>query len=322
VSLTEKLQPLFIIIAISVGLALGQIKWVAENALSFVVPSLTVMLYGVFLNIPFDRLGNAFQNYKVTGLSLGINFLWTPVFAWGLGAIFLRDSPDLWVGLIMLMVTPCTDWYLIFTGIAKGNVALATALLPWNLILQVVLLPIYLVVFAGTLVDINAIILLESVMLVLAVPMLLALATKWLLPRWVGFWRQIPLKIAAGQTLLLCLAIAAMFASQGLIVIQRPDLLLKMLVPILIFFSINFWSSQIIARLGNFSYEEFACFSCTTLARNSPISLAIATSAFPERPLVALALVIGALIELPVMVLVSQFLLVLRRRRYSTRQGS
>jgi ACR3 family arsenite efflux pump ArsB len=314
-SLTEKLQSLSVITSILIGLLLGQIKWVSENALYFVVPSLMVMLYGVFLNIPLHRLGNAFQNYKVTGLSLGMNFLWTPVFTWGLGAIFLRNFPDLWVGLIMLMVTPCTDWYLIFTGIAKGNVVLATALLPWNLILQVILLPIYLLVFAGTLVHIYATILLESVVLVLAVPILLALVARWLIPRLTGFWHQIPLKIAAGQTLFLCLAIAAMFASQGQILMQRPDLLLKMLLPVLVFFGINFWLGQIIGHLSNFSYEESACFSCTTLARNSPISLAIATSAFPERPLIGLALVIGSLIELPVMVLVSQLLLVLRRKK-------
>ncbi|MEP0776847.1 hypothetical protein NDI39_04360 [Microcoleus sp. ZQ-A2] len=105
-SLTEKLQSVFVIIAILLGLILGQIKWVEENAVSLIVPSLMVMLYGVFLNIPLNRLGQAFQNYKMTGLILGMNFLWTPVFVWGLGAIFLRDSPDLWVGLIMLMVTP------------------------------------------------------------------------------------------------------------------------------------------------------------------------------------------------------------------------
>ncbi|MDZ8052438.1 MAG: bile acid:sodium symporter [Aulosira sp. ZfuCHP01] len=313
-SLTEKLQSVFVIIAILIGLILGQIKWVEENAVSVIVPSLMVMLYGVFLNIPLDRLGQAFQNYKMTGLILGINFLWTPVFVWGLGAIFLRDSPDLWIGLIMLMVTPCTDWYLIFTGIAKGNVALATSFLPWNMILQVVLLPVYLLVFVGKLVQINAAIFLESIVLVLAVPMLLALIAKWLIPKVNGFWREIPLKIAAGQTLFLCLAITAVFASQGQTLIQRPDVLLKMLLPILIFYGITFCLAQVIARLGNFSYEDFACLSCTTLARNSPLALAIATSVFPDRPLITLVLAIEPLIELPIMVLVSQLLLFLRRR--------
>ena len=313
-SLTEKLQSVFVIIAILIGLVLGQIRWVEENALSLIVPTLMVMLYGVFLNIPLNRLGQAFQNYKMTGLVLGINFLWTPVFVWGLGAIFLRDSPDLWVGLIMLMVTPCTDWYLIFTGIAKGNVALATAFLPWNMILQVVLLPVYLLVFVGKLVQIDTAIFLESIVLVLVVPMLLAFIAKWLIPKVNGFWREIPLKLAAGQTLFLCLAITAVFASQGQTLIQRPDVLLKMLPPILIFYGITFLLTQVISRLGNFSYEDFACFSCTTLARNSPLALAIATSVFPDRPLITLVLAIEPLIELPIMVLVSQLLLFMRRR--------
>jgi ACR3 family arsenite transporter len=88
-----------------------------------------------------------------------------------------------------------------------------------------------------------------------------------------------------------------------------------MLIPVLIFFCINFWLGQLIGRLAHFSYEEVACFNCTTLARNSPVSLAIATSAFSEQPLIALALVIGALIELPVLFVVSQVLLLLRPKK-------
>lgn len=311
---TEKFQSLLVIAAIFMGLGLGQISWFSENAVYLIVPSLMVMLYGAFLNIPVHRLSNAFQNYQVTGLSLAVNFLWTPIFAWGLGAIFLRDSPDLRVGLIMLMVTPCTDWYIIFTNIAKGDVALATALLPLNLILQVILLPIYLILFAGTLVNINVVILLESVVLVLVFPLLLALFSQRLIQVRNSIWQKIILKIAANQTVFLAVAIAAMFASQGQILMQRPDLLLKMLIPVLIFFGVNFCLGQLIGHLAKFSYEEIACFNCTTLARNSPIALAIATSTFRERPLIALALVIGPLIELPVMVIISQSLLRLRPR--------
>jgi ACR3 family arsenite efflux pump ArsB len=301
--------------AIFMGLTLGQVAWFSKNAIYWIVPSLMVMLYGIFLNISLTRLTTAFQNYKVTGLSLGINFLWTPILAWGLGAIFLRDIPDIWVGLIMLMVTPCTDWYLIFTSIAQGDVALATALLPWNLLLQVILLPVYLLIFADKLVNINAVILLESVVFVLFVPMLLAFISKRLIQPANRAWHRFILKIAANQLLFLYVAIAAMFASQGKILIERPELLLKMLIPVLMFFSINFWLGQLIGRLAHFSYEEVACFNCTTLARNSPISLAIATSAFPEQPLIALALVIGALIELPVLFVVSQILLLLRPKK-------
>lgn len=300
--------------AIAIGLGLGQVEWIAERAVYWVVPCLMVMLYGVFFHLPRQQLQVAWRSYKVTALSLGMNFLWTPLFAWGLGAIFLQDAPDLWVGLIMLMVTPCTDWYLVFTSIARGNVALANALLPWNLVLQIVLLPIYLLIFAGTLVHIDVAILLESVVLVLVVPWLLASISRWWMRQGKGWGQRVLLRIAAAQGLFLGLSIAAMFASQGQILVQRPELLLKMLIPVLVFFGVNFWLGQAIGSWARLSYEEMACLNCTTLARNSPISLAIATSAFPDRPLISLALVIGPLIELPVMVLISQVLLVLRRR--------
>src|SRR5690625_6067806 len=112
------------------------------------------MLYGLFLTIPLHQLKRAFLNIKFLGANTIINFIWTPVIAWGLGSIFLADYPALWIGFIMLMVTPCADWYLAFTGIAKGNVSLSTSVLPINLILQVVLLPVYLFIFFGTFVSI------------------------------------------------------------------------------------------------------------------------------------------------------------------------
>jgi arsenite transporter len=91
-------------------------------------------------------------------------------------------------------------------------------------------------------------------------------------------------------------------------------MLLKMWPAIFIFYGITFLLAQVISRFGNFSYEDFACFSCITLARNSPLALAIATSVFPNRPLITLVLAIEPLIELPIMVLVSQLLLFMRRR--------
>jgi len=112
-----------------------------------------VMLFAAFVGIPLSHLREAFGNRRVVGSSLLVNFVWSPLLAVGLGAVFLRDQPALWVGLIMLLVTPCTDWYLVFTDIADGDVPLATSVLPYNLVLQLVLLPVYLYAFAGTLVD-------------------------------------------------------------------------------------------------------------------------------------------------------------------------
>lgn len=146
-STLEKIQTFIILAAVIFGVILGQFNMIHMHSEKFIVPFLFLMLYGLFLSIPLNDIKNGFRNLKFAGTSLGINFIWTPFLAWGLGALFLSDHPALWVGFIMLMVTPCTDWYLIFTEIAKGNVALSTSILPVNLILQVLLLPIYLFIF-------------------------------------------------------------------------------------------------------------------------------------------------------------------------------
>jgi len=103
-----------------------------------------------------------------------------------------------------------------------------------------------------------------------------------------------------------------MFASQGEQLIQNPLILLKLLTPILLFFVIVFVVGQMVGRYLGFSYEDTASLNLTTLARNSPIVLAIALTAFPEKPLIALALVIGPLIELPVLGIISHTLLRIR----------
>lgn len=318
-TLFERLQSLFILIAVALGLFLGQFYWFSVNGASLITQFLMVMLFGVFVQIPLHHLGRALKDYKFTGLSLGMNFIWTPVLAYVLGFLFLREAPDLWVGLIMLMVTPCTDWYIVFTNIACGNVPLATVQLPWKLLLQLLLLPFYLLILAGALVAINTGLLLSSIVKVLVIPLLLAFLFRQLsLSLNKGTWleEKVLPKVSIGQFIFLALAITAMFASQGGTLLQNPIIVLQLLPPILLFYIINFAIGQGIGRVLKFSYENVVCFNFTTLARNSPLSLAIALTAFPDRPLIALALVIGPLIELPTLTLIAQLLLFIRKKGF------
>lgn len=174
----EKYSWLFMIMAIFLGIFLGRVDYVAEGASLLIVPFLMVMLFGVFLQTPFGSLKAGFKNVKVAGLSFLINFVWTPLLAFTLSFLFFRDSPDVFVALIMDMVTPCTDWYLVFTGIAGGHLAFSTALLPWNLLLQLILMPIYLFIFAGTVVDIQPYIFLQSFFRVLIIPFIIAVIVR------------------------------------------------------------------------------------------------------------------------------------------------
>ncbi|ADE36566.1 arsenic resistance protein [Methanohalophilus mahii] len=312
----EKYQSFFILGSVIAGLILGQNTTVRNYAASFIVPFLMIMLYGIFLQVPLNQLRNSFKNWKFASVSGGINFIFNPLLAFVLGFIFLRDVPALWIGFIMLMVTPCTDWYLLFTGIARGNVPLSASILPMNLILQLILLPVYLLIFAGTIATIDIGILFESVLLVLFVPFLMSPITKKTIPILKGeYWleKRIFPKLDHLQFSFLNLAIISMFASQGEQLVQNPLILLKLILPVLLFFVIVFITGQIVGRYLNFSYQDTASLNLTTLARNSPIVLAIALTAFPEEPFIALALVIGPLIELPVLGIISHALLWIRK---------
>lgn len=316
----NRYQSFIIVLAVIAGLLAGQVETVASVARYVIVPFLMLMLFGLFLNIPINDLLKSFSNLKFFSANLAINFLWTPVFAWVLGYLFLQDHLSLWIGFVMLMITPCTDWYLIFTGVAKGNTTLSASVLPLNLILQVILLPVFLLLFFGASGSVNPTFLFESIGLVLIVPFSAAQTTKYLLYR---FQQTIFLEtkllpfFEVSQVLFLGLAIMAMFASQGDYLLQNIETVLILLIPLMIFFAVNFLVSRFASYLLQFDYKDSVSLNLTTLARNSPIALAIALTAFPDNPLVALALIIGPLIELPVLALVAQILLKMKGRNPS-----
>lgn len=306
----EKLQTFIIMAAVVIGIVLGQIPIISAYSSAFILPFLLVMLYGLFLSVPLHKVKEAFTHAQFFTASTLINFVSTPILAWVIGAIFLSDHPALWLGFILLMVTPCTDWYLVFTGIAKGNVPLATSILPVNLVLQVVLLPVYLLIFAGSLEMISLSTLAESLLLVFVLPFSLAVLTRWILAK-----RQLLLQkkvipfFSSAQILFLSLAVVAMFASQGIYLLENIEVMYILLLPILLFFIVNYGLGKLVAvRLG-MSYEDSVSLRYTIIARNSPVALAIVITAFPDQPLIALALIIGPLIELPVLALIAQALL-------------
>jgi arsenite transporter len=126
--------------------------------------------------------------------------------------------------------------------------------------------------------------------------------------------RLLPM-VQPGQIMLLALAIVAVFASEGQSIARNPQVLLHLLPPLVIFFAGNLLLAFVVSTWLRSSYENFASLSYTILARNSPIALAIALVAFPDEPLVAIALVVGPLIELPVLALISQILLWIGREK-------
>jgi ACR3 family arsenite efflux pump ArsB len=300
----SKVQPVFIIFAAFLGIFFGKINTNVEQISGGLIGIfLVIMLFFTFLGIDIKDITKSFTNLKFSVSALIINFLWTPVFSFLLAVIFLPKEAGLRIGFIMLMVTPCTDWYLIFTGMANGNVILGSSILPLNLILQIVLLPVYLLVFMGQSVSIDIKIIGQSIIFVLLIPLISANALKASAKKakLEKYLNGITGKSDDIQFVLLCLAIISMFASQGSVLLANLNVFIKLLPPLLVFFAINFFLALRVGKKLKFDFQSIVPLIFTTSARNSPISLAIAIITFPSEPVISLVLVMGPLIELPVL---------------------
>ena len=300
----SKLQPVFIVLAAITGIITGKLFPGAERyAGACIELFLMIMLFFVFLAVDIRDISRTFRDVRFSAAALAINFVWTPLFVFALTKIFLPESADLQIGFIMLMVTPCTDWYLIFTGLAGGNVTLGASVLPLNLILQILLLPVYLLLFMGKAVPFDPAVILKSVVLVLAVPLLVSNTVKFLAGR-AGAGRLLARVTAASdavQFVLLCLAVVSMFASQGVLLLDNLSVFVTLLLPLLLFFAAVFLLSCAVGKILKLPFRDTIPLLFTASARNSPVSLAIAAITFPERPVISLVLVMGPLIELPVL---------------------
>ncbi len=322
----DRIQPFLLLSAIVVGLVLSNVApTLAANLTPLVTAGVFLVIYFIMLGVSTQGVMHAFARWKPVSLAIGINFLITPLIAWTLGYLFLQNDPDIWVGLILYLVTPCIGWYLVFTELAKGDVELGVSILFWNVVLQIVLLPVYMALLVGTVVHIEIADMLRSVITFLVLPLALAAATRWLLGRF-----AISVEVAAKKVALpylkaitLMIVIAAMFASQGAVLFENPSVVLKMILPGVAFFVIALLMAIVAARLFRLSYPEFALLAFTTTARNSEASLAIAVTAFAS-PLVALTVVIGPSIELPVLILFLRIVLSMQQKTWfsNTHEGS
>ena len=302
----EKLEPAILIFAIILGLVFSNVKILSNNIGNLINLFLCIMLYGIFLEVPLKDLKKSFKNIKFSSASIIINFIWTPLFGYFLGNLFLNGNIDIFIGFFMLILTPCTDWYLVFTKMAKGDMNLSLSILPINLILQIILLPVYLIIFFSSNNAMNYSNLAYSLIIVIVIPFLLAQITKLVLN---AKSNEISNFFSNYQIVFLSLAVFGIFSNQGNLLFENLNSVLTIFIPLIAFFITNTIIDLLISEQINFTYEEYASLTMTTLARNSPLALAIAINSFPNNELIAIALVIGPLIELPILYIVSRFAL-------------
>jgi ACR3 family arsenite transporter len=318
----ESSQPIILIAAMLLGFLIGPVfTEIASVSNSIVYLSLVGLMYGIALGTPLRSIAKSYAKLRFFGIAWSVNFIIVPMVGFVLASVFLSGTPLIFLGFILYVVTPCTDWFLVFTGMAKGDVSLGLALLPTQLVIQIVLIPLYLLLFAGEIVPFHFSALIETFIVFIVLPFVLAFLTNRGIQRAMGAdWkekrmRKLPIAL---QTSTLAIAIFFMFAGQTNVIIDNVGPLLIVLVPVLIFFVISYITSNFVSRWLRLRYEECALLTCTSIARNSPFALAIAFGLFPNQPLVQVAIIIGVIVELPMLVLVVK-LLNKGRPTYSTR---
>lgn len=310
-SWAERLQSVFVAVAALTGLGIGLISPLGEIGEFVVIPALLVMLTAVFIQMDASHIRDVRQAKSLVVASLVLNYLFTPALAWALGAGLLGDQPDLRIGLLLLLVTPCTDWYLVFTAMARGHTGIAATLLPVNLVLQLILLPVYVLLLGGEAAMVDGGTLAEAVLLMLLTPLVVAFGLRWVATRLKGDqWREQHVNTWANRLVvpLLCVAVLAMFAWQAPVVADNGTEILLLLPSLAIFFIVLPLVSTGIAWLLRLPGPQRVTLTMVATARNSPIALGIAVAAFPDRPLIAVALVVGPLMELPVLAVLSQII--------------
>ncbi len=319
-SVRDETKPLILIAAIFVGIVLNRLLGTGTTwMISVVEVGVFFVIFAVMLPVEIKEVSRALRKVKPTVIALAVNFVVIPVFAWGIGWLFLRNQPDIWAGVILYTLTPCIGWYLIFIDLAQGDVAWGMALLPWNITLQILLMPLYLYFLVGRVLPLDLTALAQSVILYLFLPFILSyVLQKTIIARRGRDYFFGPVKRAMGEVKLwaLVVVIVAMFASQsalGMGDVGRVGLIIGVIA---LFFAVLFLVALGIGRVVNLSYEENTTLAFTTTARNSEAVIGVAVSAFPGHPLVYLAIILGPVVELPVLLLISRLLLGLKYRAW------
>ena len=309
----DRLQPFILLASIGAGAVIGRVlPGIAGFASGAVSVGVFFLITLVMLNVNPRNISTVFRRKRFLVAAVLLNFVVNPVVAWVLGTVFLAGQDYLRIGLILFLVTPCIGWYLIFTELAGGDTELGVGLLGINVILQVLLLPVYLALFVGgsAAVDVSTIV--QSVLLYLFLPALGAGCVRawWASRGRVAAEEQQRLHVSQLKTATLAVVIVSMFASQAEVIFDEVGAVQRLIVPMVLFFGLAFGLALLTAGRLGLPHEQTALLVFTTTSRNSEASLAIAATAFAS-PLVGLTVALGPVIELPLLIVMAR---VLRRR--------
>jgi len=323
-SLLDRFLPLWIFLAMAIGVGLGAatpgIKNVF-NALSIGTVSLPIaigllwMMYPVLAKVRYEELGKIRDTSRQFGVSLALNWILGPALMFALAWIFLADEPGFRTGLIITGLARCIAMVLIWNMLAGGDSEYCAVLVALNSVFQIVMYSplayLYLVVvpgwlgFEGTMVNITMWDIAKSVLIFLGIPLAAGIITRFYFLRRKGReWYETELMPRLGPTALIGLlfTIVVMFSIQGDRILSQQLDVLKVAVPLLVYFVSMFFLSFGLSIAAKFRYEMAATQSFTAASNNFELAIAVAVGTFGIASQEAFATVIGPLIEVPVLI--------------------